>query len=145
MHNCFLRFRYIIFPNGIILILFESTANVIIKGKVMEITVTPYECCDLVVVSGRIDSYTAPKLSETLNNITKNNRYNIILDLSDVIYVSSAGLRVFIDIQKTCKRLNKGEVILVNIPQRVYETLELAGFAPLFTFYQNVKSAIDSF
>ena len=111
----------------------------------MEITVTPYEGCDLVVVSGRIDSYTAPKLSDTLNNITKNNRYNIILDLSDVIYVSSAGLRVFIDIQKTCKRLNKGEVILVNIPQRVYETLELAGFAPLFTFYQNVKSAIDSF
>jgi anti-sigma B factor antagonist len=111
----------------------------------MEITVTPYEFCDLVVVHGRIDSYTSPKLSETLKSITSNNRFNIILDLSDVIYVSSAGLRVLIDFQKICKRLNKGELLIVNIPQRVYETLELAGFAPLFKFYKNVTSAIESF
>lgn len=108
----------------------------------MEITVTPMENCDVVVIKGRIDSYTAPNLSEALNDITKHDIYKIILDLSDVTYVSSAGLRVLIDIQKMCKKTNQGEVLLVNIPLRVYETLELAGFVPLFKFYNNVTSAL---
>src|SRR5512136_3282764 len=100
----------------------------------MEISVTPINSCDLVAIRGRIDSYTAPVLSEKLTEITSRNRYKIILDLGDVVFVSSAGLRVLIDIQKICKKLNQGEVMLVSIPARIYETLELAGFAPLFKF-----------
>jgi len=111
----------------------------------MEITASPIDHCDLVVIKGRIDSYTAPTLSEKLGDITAQDRYKIILDLSDVVFVSSAGLRVLIDIQKTCKKLNQGEVLLVNIPPRVYETLELAGFAPLFKFYNDVSSAVAAF
>ena len=111
----------------------------------MEITVKPINSCDLVTIKGRIDSYTAPTLSERLNEITTQERYKIILDLGEVVFVSSAGLRVLIDIQKTCKKLNQGEVLLLNIPQRVYETLELAGFAPLFKFYNNINSAVEAF
>jgi anti-sigma B factor antagonist len=111
----------------------------------MEITVKAMEKCDLVVVKGRIDSYTAPSLSERLNDITKHNQCKIIMDMSDVSYVSSAGLRVLIDLQKTCKKAKQGEVLLVNIPQRVYDTLELAGFVPLFKFYKNVDSALTDF
>src|SRR4030043_76546 len=108
----------------------------------MEITVKPMESYDLVVLKGRIDSNTAPELSEKINLITSHGRYKIILDMSDVIFVSSAGLRVFINIQKTCKKMNQEELVLVNTPLRVYETLELAGFAPLFKFYNDVSSAI---
>jgi anti-sigma B factor antagonist len=111
----------------------------------MEITVTSMEKCDLVTVTGRIDSYTAPNLSEALSAITKRNQFKIIMEMGDVSYVSSAGLRVLIDLQKTCKKANLGEVLLVKIPQRVYETLELAGFVPLFKFYQNVESALAYF
>jgi anti-anti-sigma factor len=111
----------------------------------MEIAVTSIEECDLVVVKGRIDSYTAPNLSETLSEITQRDRCKVIMDMSDVSYVSSAGLRVLIDLQKTCKKADQGEVLLVNIPQRVYETLELAGFVPLFKFFQNVESALAYF
>jgi anti-sigma B factor antagonist len=111
----------------------------------MEITLTPIDNCDLVEIKGRIDSYTAPDLSEELTDIILNKRYKIILEMSEVIFVSSAGLRVLIDIQKTCKKNNQGEVVLVNVPPRVYETLELAGFAPLFKFYSNISLAIKNF
>jgi anti-anti-sigma factor len=111
----------------------------------MEITLTPIDSCDLVEIKGRIDSYTAPSLSEELIDIIINKRYKIILDMSGVIFVSSAGLRVLIDIQKTCKKNNQGEVVLVNVPPRVHETLELAGFTPLFKFYSNLSSAIQDF
>ncbi len=111
----------------------------------MEVTVKSVNDCSVVAINGRIDSYTAPQLMDQLNEIAHQDIYKIILDLDEVSYVSSAGLRVFIDIQKACKKNNQGEVILVNTPQRVYETLELAGFVPLFKFYNNVTSALAAF
>ena len=111
----------------------------------MEITTSEDKRCDLVKVSGRIDSFTAPRLSELLNQITEQGKYRIALDLSDVDYVSSAGLRVMIDVQKTCKFLNRGEMVLISVPKRIYETLELAGFVPLFKFFDDETTAVGSF
>lgn len=111
----------------------------------MEITTTQFKRCELVSIKGRVDSFTAPKLGEALNEITQNGNYNIALEMSGVDYVSSAGLRVMIDIQKTCKQIYKGEVVLVNVPKRIYETLELAGFVPLFRFFENETEAVGSF
>jgi len=111
----------------------------------MEITTTPYKRCDLVQVSGRVDSFTAPNLSETMRAITDTGRYRIALDMSGVTYVSSAGLRVLIDTQKTCKALNRGEIVLACVPPRIYETLDLAGFVPLFKFFDDTTAAVGSF
>ncbi len=111
----------------------------------MEVSVSSTKNCEIVAVNGRIDSYTAPQLSEALTQVTENNIYKIILDLRAVTYVSSAGLRVLIDIQKKCKRDNQGEVVLVGIPPRVYETLELTGFVPQFKFFDDVPTAISAF
>jgi anti-sigma B factor antagonist len=111
----------------------------------MDVRLNSMKNCELVEVSGRIDSYTAAQLSDVLNQLANRNCFKIIMDLQDVSYVSSAGLRVLIDIQKKCKVNHQGEVLLVNIPQRVYETLELAGFVPLFKFFNNVASAVAVF
>jgi anti-anti-sigma factor len=110
----------------------------------MEITETHSLDFTVISVKGRIDSYTAPQFSESLRSLTQEGANRIILDLSGVSYISSAGLRVLIDIHKTCKRLDSGELILVNVPQRVLETLDLAGFSPLFRFFDNVPSAIKN-
>jgi anti-anti-sigma factor len=111
----------------------------------MEITTNQYKRCDLVTATGRIDSQTAPQLEETLKTIAEDGRFNIILDLSQVSFVSSAGLRVMIATQKTCKRWNRGELVLASVPQRIYETLDLAGFVPLFEFFDEVVEAVGSF
>ena len=111
----------------------------------MEVTTTQYKHCDLVKASGRVDSATAPQLAEVLDGITDSGRYKIVLDLSDVEFMSSAGLRVLISTQKTCKRYNRGEVFLAVVPERIYEALDLAGFVPLFRFYDNILDAVGSF
>ncbi len=82
----------------------------------MEISTHQYKHNDLVKVSGRIDSATASQLGKVLDDITHAGRFKIILDLSGVEFMSSAGLRVLISIQKTCKRYNRGEVILAKVP-----------------------------
>lgn len=111
----------------------------------MEITTTKFKHCDLVKASGRVDSYTAPQLSEAFNNLTENSKHKIAFDMSELDFLSSAGLRVLINTQKTCKRYNRGELVLVNIPENIYAALDLAGFIPLFKIYDDVLTAVGSF
>lgn len=110
----------------------------------MEMTNTSYKHCDLIKVSGRIDSATAPQLAKALDEITEAGRFKIVLELGEVEFMSSAGLRVLIGTQKTCKRYNRGEVVLAAVPKRIYDALELAGFVPLFKFYDSVLDAVGS-
>ena len=111
----------------------------------MEIFTTKYDTCDIVKAQGRIDSLTSPQLAEAIKLITDDGRFNIVLDMELVNYLSSAGLRVLIDVQKKCRREKQGELVLVKVPQRIYETLDLAGFVHLFKFIDDTSAAIDSF
>lgn len=108
----------------------------------MEVTVTEYKNCDLIKATGRIDSATAPQLAEAMDSVTDQGRYKVVFDLSDVEYMSSAGLRVLISTQKTCKRYNRGELILACLPERVYNALDLAGFVQLFRIYDDLTEAV---
>jgi anti-sigma B factor antagonist len=111
----------------------------------MEVTTQQFKRCDLVEATGRIDSNTAPKLAEAFDEINEENRFKIVLDMSGVDFISSAGLRVLINVQKTCKRWNRGELVLTSVPQRVYEALDLAGFIPLFKIFDDPVEAVGSF
>ncbi len=111
----------------------------------MEITTVQFKRCDLIEAMGRIDSQTAPQLADAFGAITQNGRFRIVFDTSGVDFVSSAGLRVMIDTQKTCKRWNRGELVLAGVPERVYEALDLAGFVPLFKIFDDNTAAVASF
>jgi anti-sigma B factor antagonist len=111
----------------------------------MEVTQSQLKHCDLVKANGRVDSFTAPQLAETMDAITDNGRYKIVFDMEEVDYMSSAGLRVLISTQKTCKRYNRGEIVLANVPKRIYEALDLAGFIPLFQIFDDTTTAVGNF
>ena len=111
----------------------------------MQVTTKQFKRCDLVKATGRIDSNTSPQLAEAFNTIIEDENFNIAFDMSDVDFISSAGLRVMIDVQKTCKQRNRGEMVLASVPERIYEALDLAGFVPLFKFFDTVVEAVGSF
>jgi anti-sigma B factor antagonist len=111
----------------------------------MEINTIQYKHCDLVKVTGRIDSATAPKLVEALKNITDDGRFKIIVDLSGVEFLSSAGLRVLIFNQKICRRYNRGEVVLCSLPTNIAAAIELAGFNSIFKIFADPLMAVGSF
>ncbi len=111
----------------------------------MEITTKKFKSCDMVVVNGRIDSSTAPQLTEALEGITGDGRFKIVLDMSDLEYMSSAGFRALLSSQRVCKRYNRGEIVLAVIPERVKEALELAGFTELFKTFDDAVEAVGSF
>jgi anti-sigma B factor antagonist len=111
----------------------------------MEISTKKFKSCDMVIVTGRVDSSTAPQLTETLENITNEGRYKIVLDMTDLEYMSSAGFRALLSSQRECKRYNRGEIVLAVVPQRVQEALELAGFTELFKTFADTVEAVGSF
>jgi len=111
----------------------------------MEITTQEFKQCDLVTVKGRVDSATAAQLGEAFEAVTKGGRHKIVLDMSGVEYMSSAGMRVLIVTQKECKRLNRGELVLAVVSERIKEAFDLAGFIPLFTIFDEIAPAIGYF
>lgn len=111
----------------------------------MEVTSQKFKQCDLITVIGRIDSATAVQLGEALEAVTKGGRHKIVFDMSGVEYMSSAGMRVLLATQKECKRLNRGEVVLAAVSDRIKEAFDLAGFIPLFTIFDEVTPAVGFF
>jgi anti-sigma B factor antagonist len=84
-----------------------------------------------LIVSGRIDTVTAPDLQTALLPEFVNNK-NITLNLSAVNYVSSAGLRVLLAAQKEAKKQQVTFVLTGVIPE-VMEVFTMTGFNDILT------------
>jgi anti-sigma B factor antagonist len=111
----------------------------------MEVTTQEFKHCDLITITGRVDSATAPKLSEALDAIANAGRFKIVIDMTGLTYMSSAGFRSLIAAQRNCKRYNRGEVVFAGVPANIHSALELAGFTTLFPIYPDVTSAVGNF
>ena len=111
----------------------------------MEVAKKEFPRCAVVEPSGRIDSATAPQLAAAFAEVTDKGQFNLVLDMSGVDFISSAGLRVLIDTQKKCQRLKRGELVLAAVPERIQEAFDLAGFLPLFKFFDEVIAAVGAF
>jgi anti-sigma B factor antagonist len=111
----------------------------------MEVTTTPYKHCVVIKVTGRVDSSTSPQLLHAFEEIQQSGRYKIVVDLTDIEFLSSAGLRVFVNVQKNSKRYNRGELVLACVPQKIYSALDLAGFVPFFKMYSSLTDAVGAF
>lgn len=82
---------------------------------------------DLVVaLEGRLDTTTAPQLEEELKNSLAGVT-DLIIDLSKLEYISSAGLRVLLSAFKTMR--NKGKMKVTNANELVKEVFEVTGFS----------------
>ncbi len=95
-------------------------------------------------VSGRVDSSTAPDLEKSLQNLLDSGRNQVVLDLQETDYMSSAGLRVLVAMHKSAKKAGGG-LCLAQPSARVNEVLELAGLTPVFDVYPDVVAAVGSF
>ena len=111
----------------------------------METTTKRFRHCDLVSVKGRVDSYTAPQLSEALQAVNDEDRYKIVLDMAELEYMSSAGFRALLVAQRNCKRYNRGELVLASVPKRISDALDLIGFTPLFKIFDDITAAVGNF
>jgi anti-sigma B factor antagonist len=111
----------------------------------MEITSQEFKHCDLITIKGRVDSSTAPQLAQALESANESGKYKLVVDMTSLDYMSSAGFRALLAAQRNSKKYNRGEVVLVNVPDRIREALELAGFTELFKTFDDTLTAVGHF
>ena len=86
----------------------------------------------VVVPRGRIDSTTSGALEAHLAGLAKIGQARIVIDFTDVDYISSAGLRVMLTLAKRIRDA-RGGLALCSLGETVRQVFELAGFLPLFS------------
>ena len=79
---------------------------------------------------GRLDTRTAPELSETLKD-ELDGVEELTFDLSELIYISSAGLRIILSAQKIMNK--QGTMKVTNVQDIVMEVFESTGFLDILT------------
>jgi len=110
----------------------------------MEIETKSLKRADVVKVSGRVDSSTAPDLEKVLKELMEQGNFRIVVDMSDLKFISSAGLRVLISTAKTCRRWNRGDVFLAALPKEIQGAFELAGLTRVFKIFPDAVDAVGN-
>ena len=81
-----------------------------------------------IALAGRLDTTTAPALEKAINEEMEGTK-NLVLDLKEMAYISSAGLRVLLGAQKKMQKI--GSMKVTNVCEEVMEVFEMTGFADI--------------
>lgn len=108
----------------------------------MEINEIVNEKARIIVLAGKIDVVASREFQQKYDEVSDSKTENIILDCTDVSYVSSAGLRVFLLFMKLQNK-NNGQLIICGLSQLVYNVFEMSGFTGLFTFVSSRTEALN--
>ncbi|MGC9335376.1 MAG: STAS domain-containing protein [Anaerolineae bacterium] len=112
----------------------------------MEIKTEAMKRCEVVTVSGRVDSATAPELEEMLLGLIQSGQKNIVVNLRETDFISSAGLKALLTaLMRVRKMVPPGDVVISEIKPELRESFDLVGFDRLFKFYDDDLYAVGSF
>lgn len=106
----------------------------------MEIVQSSVGDVDILTVSGDIDGSTAPAMQEQVLATAKPNS-KMLLDMSGVQFMSSAGLRVMLLLYRQISG-NGGKVILVGMSEDLRSTMQATGFLKYFTLAETLDDGM---
>jgi len=95
----------------------------------------------ILSVKGRVDANTSHALQDVVLG-SAHQTPKLLLDLSQVDYMSSAGLRVMLLLHREINE-NKGRVMLVGLQDRIRDAMEMTGFLKHFAVVPDVQTGIE--
>lgn len=110
----------------------------------MNITEREQNGVSVFVLDGRVDSEGAVDLDLALQTAVTEGKHKMILNMSQVRYINSAGLRTLADIL-TQNKENGGDLILVDLNPKVQRVFQIIGFDKFFTVHASVEEALAAF
>ncbi len=109
----------------------------------MEITEERRENILILRVIGRLDSSTSKTMEERLLSVIDSGEGRLVIELSQLDYISSAGLRVFLLAAKRMGNTN-GRMILCSLKDAVKQVFDIAGFSSFLTLAGSTEEAINN-
>lgn len=98
----------------------------------------------IIDISGYLDAYTANDLEQTIFKLIQGGNYKIIVNFSELDYISSAGLGVFMAFIEEVREKN-GDIKLSGMNSKVYSVFDLLGFPMLFEIHSDESYLIEKF
>jgi len=99
-----------------------------------------YKC---LLLKGRIDALSSPDIEREFNVLILAGDRIIVADLAEVNYISSAGLRVFLGIQKQLNKVG-GQIILFRPIKSVLEVFSISGLTNMFRIVSSIEQIGES-
>ncbi len=109
----------------------------------LELTLTQDIGGQWIHIQGRIDSLTSPEIRQKIEDLVLQGQRTIVVDLEKVTYVSSAGLRVFMESQIKLKHVS-GEIILLNPAPNILELMHMSCFEQVFRI-STTRADVESY
>jgi anti-sigma B factor antagonist len=98
----------------------------------------------IIEIEGRLDTTNFSQLENKIMGNVDAGNINILVDCSDMDYVSSSGLRIFLMSLKKITGLN-GQFVLCGLQESIREIFEISGFTSIFKIYTNQEEALHTF
>lgn len=95
-------------------------------------------------IKGFLDAHTAPKFEQSIQDLVTELRNKIIVSMTELNYISSAGLGVFMGFIEEIRE-NGGDIKLCCMSPKVFKVFDLLGFPALYEFYDKEDEAIQKF
>jgi anti-sigma B factor antagonist len=108
----------------------------------MEIEIRQVNGISVVVLIGEIDAKTSTQVQEQILPLAKSD-HDILLDMSQVPYMSSAGLRLLVILSRAVAA-EKRSLILVGLSEALKDTMSVTGFLNFFEVHDSVDSGLES-
>ena len=99
----------------------------------MTTTVHETEAQIVAILSGELDTAAAPETEKALQPLQDSKGKEIVMDCTELEYISSSGLRILLSILKQAKSVGS-RVVLKNVNDVIRDVLELTGFISIFEF-----------
>jgi anti-sigma B factor antagonist len=91
-------------------------------------------------LKGFLDAHTAPQFEKAIQELLGEQKFQIIVSMSDLNYISSAGLGVFMGFIEEIRE-QKGDIKLSNMSDKVYKVFDLLGFPALYQIFKDETEA----
>ena len=113
------------------------------KSTQLTVNFSEEQECLLVTIKGEIGHADINFFQEETTKILEKKKNNVLLDFSEVTYISSAGLRVLLKLGKDLSRTNTS-LILFGLNEFVSSVFEISGFNKIFNVQPDKDSAFQS-
>ncbi len=98
---------------------------------------------EIFKIKGSLNSNTSPEFETLIYKSLENGQRKLILNLEDLDYISSAGIRVMLKTTKDLKRMD-GNIVLCSLQDYVREVFDIAGFDGYLNIENNLDAAMTA-
>lgn len=107
----------------------------------MNITTKKDEKVMIVSLSGRMDALSSPEFEKEMNDLIDKNETLLVVDCSNLEYISSSGLRSILTVAKKLKT-KTGRILLASLTDMVKEVFEISGFSNIIPIHSSLEDAL---